>query len=581
MTEQAFIPYQAQRNIPAGKVLVLAPHPDDEVFGCGGTLALHAADGIAVAVAILTDGAYAAADDARDSIVAVRAAESRAAAAALGLQTPEFWSLPDRGLRYNEPLIERIVASIRSHGADLVYAPSLREAHPDHRVLAMAAVEAIRRIGAGVRLAMYEVGIPLAPNVLVDITPVLERKRAAMQCFTSQLAGQRYDEQIEALNRYRAYTLPPACAAAEAFTLVDAETAAARHLELFVSEYQRQRRLGQPADGASDLPLVSVVVRSMDRPTLAEALDSLALQTYPNLEVLVVNAKGGMHRDLGDGCGRFALRILNQSGPALERSAAGNAGLDAVGGEFFAFLDDDDTLDPDHFARLVATARAQPEPAVVYAGVRSLDRNAPTAAAPHVFAEPWEDGKLLAGNFIPIHAPLVPASLLAKGVRFDPNLQVYEDWDFWLQAAEHLPFVLGEGVTATYFLAGGSGVNPHSVDPDLMRRATLALYAKWLPRLGAEALWQVSRLYHARNLALHASHTRAGALEREAAELREQLAVAHYDLTDLKEVCKTLEATKAALQDQLDSLYNSRSWRLTAPLRALTGLLRRSPPTST
>lgn len=580
-SEEQLIPYSALRCLDARSVLVLAPHPDDEVFGCGGAVARHAAAGVPVHVVVLTDGGFNIAAAEHAAFVLTRETESRAAATVLGIAPPEFWRLPDRGLRYHEPLIERLVGLIRARDVDLVYAPSIHEAHPDHRVLALAVVEALRRIGAGVRLAMYEVGVPLQPNVLVDIGDLQEVKRAAMRCFVSQLARQRYDEQIEALNRYRAYTLPPECAAAEAYMLVSGEQIAAHHLGLFASAYQRLQRLGLPVDGKRDLPLVSVIVRSMDRPTLVEALDSLALQTYPNLEVLIVNAKGGVHGALEEGGRRLALRLINQDGAPLDRSTAANAGLDAIGGEYFAFLDDDDTLDPDHFTRLVATARAQSETAVVYAGVRNLDRNAPVSAAPGIFAEHWEAGKLLAGNFIPIHAPLVPTPLLAKGVRFDPDLAVYEDWDFWLQLAEHAPFVLSEGVTATYFLAGGSGVNPYSVDPELMRRATLALYAKWLPRLGAEALWQVSRLYHARNLALHNSYARVGTLEQEAANLREQLAIAHYDLADLKEVRRNLEAHNADLLGQLDSLYNSRSWRLTEPLRALTRLLRRSPPTST
>ncbi len=345
----------------------------------------------------------------------------------------------------------------------------------------------------------------------------------------------------------------------------------------------------------SRLPLVSVIVRSMDRPTLTAAINSLALQTYPNIEVLVVNAKGGTHSELAGNCGRFSLRVLNHTVAPLDRSSAANTGLDAVTGAFFAFLDDDDTLDPDHFTRLVETALAQQAPTVVYAGVRSLSRNDPTAAVTGIFAERWEDGKLLAGNFIPIHAPLVPTVLLAKGVRFDPRLEVYEDWDFWLQISEHARFVLSEGVTATYFLAGGSGVNPHSVDPDLMRHATLTLYAKWLPRLDAEDLWEVTRLYHDRNLALHGCYTRVNTLEHEAVDLRERLTVAHYDLTvahhDLNDARNALDMMKNELADAcarldaqrdiLDSLYNSRSWRLTAPLRALTRLLRRSLPTST
>ena len=103
----------------------------------------------------------------------------------------------------------------------------------------------------------------------------------------------------------------------------------------------------------SDLPLVSVIVRSMDRQHLQEALDSLASQNYANLEVLVVNATGTSHRALGAVCGQFPLRMV-EPGVPLQRSQAANAGLDAALGDYLMFLDDDDWFGPDHVSNLVA-----------------------------------------------------------------------------------------------------------------------------------------------------------------------------------------------------------------------------------
>ena len=59
------------------------------------------------------------------------------------------------------------------------------------------------------------------PNVLIDISHQLERKRAALRCFSSQLAVQAYDDQVLGLNRFRAYTLGPAVTHAEAYQRVD------------------------------------------------------------------------------------------------------------------------------------------------------------------------------------------------------------------------------------------------------------------------------------------------------------------------------------------------------------------------
>lgn len=99
--------------------------------------------------------------------------------------------------------------------------------------------------------------------------------------------------------------------------------------------------------------LVTIIIRSMDRSTLVEALESVANQTYPDIEVIVVNAKGGSHTPLESSCGRFSLGLTNQNGAPVGRSASANAGLEAARGDILGFLDDDDLLLPDHVANLV------------------------------------------------------------------------------------------------------------------------------------------------------------------------------------------------------------------------------------
>ena len=235
------MPYAGTRAIAARAVLVLAPHPDDEVFGCGGAIAGHVRRGEPVSVVILTHGEGQAHSGDDAAYMAVRQEESRRAAGVLGYGAPAFWALPDRGVAYGEALIGRIVAAIRETGADLVYAPSIFEMHPDHRALAMAAVESVRRVGASVRLAMYEVGVPLARvSVLLDISAEDGVKRQAMACFASQLVVQAYDEHIAALNRYRTYTLGQGVGAAEAFWVLTSEELSSVLLELFEPEYRRQ-----------------------------------------------------------------------------------------------------------------------------------------------------------------------------------------------------------------------------------------------------------------------------------------------------------------------------------------------------
>ena len=623
--EQLLVPYQASPGLPARSVLVLAPHADDEVFGCGGALALHVRAGVPVRVVVLTDGAAGGMGDALETS-RLRAEESLAAARVIGYAAPEFWHLPDRGLGYGEALVERIAEAIRNSRADLVYAPSVREMHPDHLITALASLEAVRRVGGELRLAMYEIGVPLPPTTLVDITGVRAIKAEAGRAFASQLARQDYDQQIAALNRFRSYTLPRQVEAAEAYWVV-----AATELQrgsgiaaLLEPEAARRRKLGLPFVDAGDLPLVSVLVRSMDRPALEATLDSVAIQTYANIEIVVV-AASAEHRALPQNWGGMPLRLVKGAGP-LHRSEAANLALDRARGEYVAFLDDDDFIDPGHVAGLVAHLRAHPGCRAAYSAVRTIDP-AGNPLEP-VFDTSYDQIVLLFGNFIPIHAVVFERSLVAAdGCRFDPAFNVYEDWDFWLQVSRHTAFDYLDACTAVYRIAdgGGSGVNS---DEEVRAAGRRLVFDKWLPvfatdsglpiahalseavRLKAEtrrlagviserdtllislrqdvaladqALAQrdaiIAALQQAQAQALAQRDATIAALQQAQAQ-----ALAHRDAI-IREREATLRDRDAAVRDQyaalrdqeaaIAMLKSSTSWRLTAPLRAASRLLNR------
>ena len=542
------------------RVLVLAPHADDEVFGCGGSIHLLAQRGAAVTVIVATDGAQGSPPDAE------REAESCAAAKVLGYPTPEFWRLPDRGVRYGEALVSRIREAVERTNAELVFAPALSELHPDHQTLALAGAEAVRRIGGECRIAFYEVSAPLVPNTLIDITNAEHAKQSAMACFATQLARQRYDEHIAALNRYRSYTLGEGVRAAEAFFIVSAGELATGLGPLYESALARRRRLGIALDGA-EIPLVSVIVRSMDRPTLSEALASVAAQTYPNVEVIVVNAKGGSHSPLPEYGSRLAMRFVD-TGTALKRSPAANAGLDAARGDYIAFLDDDDTLDPDHLHELVSILRNERGDAIAYAGVRCVDRNDPERRVTRVLGEPFERrAKLLAGNFIPSHALLFPRRLIEDGLRFDETLEVYEDWDFWLELAERARFIYVDRVSATYFTGGSSEVSPLAFDPEAVRRAARALFDKWKGRVTADELKDLGDFYHQTKAVLLGTQ---GEVTRLVNRVHAGDAALHEAQNEIAELQARLIATQTDLEQTTASvreILGSTSWRVTTPLR--------------
>ena len=228
MSEGQRIPYHPSALPVHGArgVLVAAPHPDDEVFGCGGCAALYAAAGVPVRALILTDGGLGGVQEGEDDLVATRYQEVICAAAMLGYDTPIFAGYPDRSLQERIAAVaELMVEQMQATDSDVLFAPSLWEMHPDHYAAAQAALLAIKRLGDGYTLVQYEVGVPLFPNRLVDISPVHTQKQQAMQCFVSQLAVQAYDRHISSLNIFRTYTLSPGIEAAEGVRVATAAEA--------------------------------------------------------------------------------------------------------------------------------------------------------------------------------------------------------------------------------------------------------------------------------------------------------------------------------------------------------------------
>jgi hypothetical protein len=217
--------------------------------------------------------------------------------------------------------------------------------------------------------------------------------------------------------------------------------------------------------GAPAGPLVSVLVRSMDRPSLPSALDAIARQRCSGIEVIVVAACGPGHGPLPEHCGPFPLRLVHTGAP-LSRPAAANTALAHAAGEWLLFLDDDDTIDPDHIGRLLDALQASAPHVVAYAGVRLVDAEGRPRG---VLDEAFDADRLWLGNYLPIHAVLFSRRFVDAGLRFDEALPVYEDWDFWQQLAQQGPFLHVPGASATYRLVGDSGLS-HAGDPEAVRR---------------------------------------------------------------------------------------------------------------
>jgi len=196
---------------PAGPVLVVAPHADDETIGCGATLALHARRGDAVHLLVATDGQLG---DPRGLFPAAgyverRREECRRAAAVLGARAPRFLGHDDQHTDA-ERLRAQLVAVLAEIEPAVVYHPAAPEMHPDHHVAGRVTLDVLASRPGRARSFAYESWVPVVPTHVIDVTASWAVKQEALACYGSQLVYNDYARACDGLAAYRAIYLPDA-----------------------------------------------------------------------------------------------------------------------------------------------------------------------------------------------------------------------------------------------------------------------------------------------------------------------------------------------------------------------------------
>ncbi|PLX74733.1 MAG: hypothetical protein C0614_11610 [Desulfuromonas sp.] len=197
----------------ANRVLAFAPHPDDEVLGCGGTLSLLAKL-CPVKVVLVTDGSGAG--ELPKGTAELRKSEFRQSLAVLGIEAFELWDLPDGAVTDSPDLGRRIATLLKNDSPDWVFAPSPSEYHRDHARIATAVDRQCRKCRHVEKLIFYEVWAPLQATHCVDVSSCWNQKMDALAKHATALRYGDYRAYMEGLNRYRSMYLPN-CRYAEAF----------------------------------------------------------------------------------------------------------------------------------------------------------------------------------------------------------------------------------------------------------------------------------------------------------------------------------------------------------------------------
>ena len=348
----------------------------------------------------------------------------------------------------------------------------------------------------------------------------------------------------------------------------------------------------------ADAPRVSVLLRTKDRPGfLAEALDSLRRQTFSDFETILVNDGGAVPETLLVSPPGRGLSVVVPPAPG-GRTRALNAGLAAARGTYVAYLDDDDLYLPGHLDTLVRFLDGSDEYKAAYTSVRQIeqvlgnDGRYRDGREITVYGRPFDAGRLLYKNDIPLIALAHHRSLAGEAGGFDETFDQFEDWDFLIRLSARTRFHHLPSVTAVYRLRNDasniSAAQPwHAGDAQTARRR---LFEKHAARRSVST---EMALVDSLETDLYALRDAAAASRAEAETLRQGLVDAQAEIdagrtheSDLRGSAAEadrrtsesatreqalavqnahLRADVTKLQATVDQITRSRVWRLFTP----------------
>lgn len=190
------------------KVLFFVAHPDDEVLGCGGTIALYNSKGYDTKVIIFTNGENSNLIKNSEKLSKLRQKESIKALNILGTNDVEFLNLPDTTLKKeltNEKLIEKLKLKIKTYNPEIVFTHSDDDYHPAHRNIGKLIKKIINK---KIRIYTFYIGIPFKatkknnPKLIIDISKFKNLKKTALKEYKSQKFNFNYFRNLSELKDF-------------------------------------------------------------------------------------------------------------------------------------------------------------------------------------------------------------------------------------------------------------------------------------------------------------------------------------------------------------------------------------------
>ena len=296
---------------------------------------------------------------------------------------------------------------------------------------------------------------------------------------------------------------------------------------------------------SSENPIVSVIVRTKDRPGLLKtALKSVAYQDYRPVEVILIN-DGGCDLDIKtvttvlNNCSLNYIRFEKSKG----RAAAGNAGILNAQGQYIGFLDDDDEYCPDHLTTLV-TCLEESDYRVAYADselvLKEIDAETGNVEIRErkVFSSyDFSYVDLMVANYIPLISILFSSGVLKKAGGFDESFNLYEDWDLLLRIGENFPFHHIKKVTSMYNQWNKGSQIAQAAEPQTIHNAFARIFRKHQNKITPEVILNLDKKQETLTKELRDLIKKYTALESELyqryAELAQRNTESHQKDTEL------------------------------------------------
>lgn len=196
-------------NFSENKVLVLAPHVDDEVIGCGGSICKYTSKNTKVYITYMTDGSKGTLNNKEDMALAqIRKEEAHNIKEILGVEKCFFIDLKDRGEWDIEKAAADLAKIIDEIKPDAVYVPPSNDLHIDHQKTNKILQQIIISGKYNGLIYVYEIWTPINPNIIINITEFMDKKKEALAVCQSQTGIMDYKKMMFALNAYRACFIP-------------------------------------------------------------------------------------------------------------------------------------------------------------------------------------------------------------------------------------------------------------------------------------------------------------------------------------------------------------------------------------